>query len=183
MYDIDDKILLLATDCGVASRVEGIMNTLVVFDSLYGNTEQIAKSIADKMKGYGDVQIVRVEPTHPIDLEGVDILIAASPTQGFRPMPAIRDFLAHLSPETLSHVSVACCDTRIEMPWPMNGTAANVMARQLRRKGFVPIVPPESFIVQGTQGPLADGEVERAAMWAETLNQTYATTHPLLVAR
>ena len=29
--------------------------------------------------------------------------------------------------------------------------------------------PPEGFIVLGTQGPLLDGELERAAKWAKDI--------------
>jgi hypothetical protein len=39
----------------------------------------------------------------------------------------------------------------------------------LEKSGANPIVPPESFIVSGREGPLADGELERARTWARQI--------------
>lgn len=159
------------------------MNTLVVYASQYGNTERVAQAIASMLREFGPAQAIRVDSTGPIDLAGVDVLIVASPTQAFRPMPAISAFLAHLSHQAPGHLSIACFDTRIRMPWPLNGTAAPEMARQLRRNGFALLLSPEGFFVKGTPGPLADGEVERATRWAESLYQAYKAAHPQMAVR
>ncbi len=41
------------------------MNTLVIYDSQYGNTERIARAIADTLCAFGQAQVARVDPAHP----------------------------------------------------------------------------------------------------------------------
>jgi flavodoxin len=158
------------------------MNTLVIYDSQFGNTERIAKAMVSTLRAFGPAQALRVDALSPIEFAGVDLLLVGCPTQQFRPTPAMRAFLEQLSHATLSHLSVACFDTRVHLPWPLNGTAAQKMARQLRGQGIKPLVPPEGFFVKGKQGPLADGEVERATWWAARLHNAYAASHLQIAA-
>jgi flavodoxin I len=65
---------------------------------------------------------------------------------------------------------VAAFDTRISTKWVgVFGYAAGRIARSLKGKGGTLIAPLEGFFVKGTQGPLKDGELERAADWAQTV--------------
>jgi hypothetical protein len=41
----------------------------------------------------GEARIFCIDPAHPVELEGVDLLVVGSPTQGWRPIPAMRSFL------------------------------------------------------------------------------------------
>jgi hypothetical protein len=36
-----------------------------------------------------------------------------------------------------------------------------------------PLAPPEGFFVLGTKGPLLEGEIERAVIWAEGIVRQY----------
>ncbi len=159
------------------------MNTFVVYDSQYGNTERIAQAIADTLRAFGQAQAVRVDPAHPVELQGVDMLILGSPTQGLRPTPAMQSFLAKVSSQRLRGLAVACFDTRFRGTlW--KSSAAPRMARQLRTMGVEPLVPPESFFVKTmkAEGPLLAGEVERAASWALGIHQQYEAPQPHLAA-
>jgi hypothetical protein len=49
------------------------------------------------------------------------------------------------------------------------GYAANTIANTLKKKGGILLAPPEGFLVTGEQGPLKDGELERAADWAKQI--------------
>jgi flavodoxin len=159
------------------------MNTVVVYDSQYGNTERIAQAIADTLRAIGKVQAVRVDPAHPIELQGVDLLILGCPTQGFRPTLAMQSLLEKLSSQSLSGLAVACFDTRFR-GWLWKSSAASYMDRQLRTMGVEPIVPPESFFVKAMkkEGPLLAGEGERAASWALGVHQQYEARAAHLVA-
>jgi len=53
----------------------GNMNTLVVYDSQYGNTERIARIIAHTLRAFGEAHAVRVDPYHIFKTEGLDLLI------------------------------------------------------------------------------------------------------------
>jgi flavodoxin len=160
------------------------MNTFVIYDSQFGNTEQIAQAIAGTLSAFGQAQAVRVDPAHPLELQGVDLLILGCPTQGFRPTPAMLSFLEKVSNTSLSGLAVACFDTRFRgRLW--KHSAAQHMAGQLHTMGVEPIVPPESFFVKFTRegkGPLLAGEVERAASWALSVHQQYMAPQPHLVA-
>jgi hypothetical protein len=110
-----------------------------------------------------------LDPRQPVELQGVDVFIVGCPTQGWRPTPAIQSFLEEVSFEELRGLAVACFDTRFRLPRFMTGSAANVMAAKLREKGVSLLVEPESFFVKATEGPLRDGELDRAAAWARML--------------
>ena len=49
------------------------------------------------------------------------------------------------------------------------GYAAEPIGDKLESKGGEPVLPPEGFYVEGTEGPLTDGELERAADWARQI--------------
>jgi len=157
------------------------MNTVVVYDSLYGNTERIAQTIVGTLRAFGQAQAVHVDPAHPVSFQGVDLLIVGSPTQGFRPTPAMQSFLGDVSSQHLRGLAVACFDTRFRgLLW--KSSAAPRMARQLHSMGVEPIVPPESFFVttMKKEGPLLPGEVERAATWARMLFTKAEASYPAI---
>lgn len=145
------------------------MNALVVYDSQYGNTERIAQVITDTLGEVGEARAVGLDPGQGTELEGMSMLIVGCPTQGWKPTPTIQSFLEELSAEDLRSLGVACFDTRFRLPRLMTGSAARVVARTLQEKGVSLLVEPESFFVKGTQGPLRDGELDRAAAWARML--------------
>ena len=145
------------------------MNALVLYDSQYGDTERIARAIADTLGEFGEAQAVRLDPRQPVELQRVDVFIVGCPTQGWRPTPAVQSFLEEVSSEELRNLAVACFDTRFRLPRFMTGSAAKVMAGKLREKGVSLLADPESSFVKGTEGPLRDGELERASMWARQI--------------
>ncbi len=160
------------------------MNTVVVYDSQFGNTERIAQAIADTLRAFGQAQAVRVNPARPIELQGVDLLILGCPTQGFRPSPAMQSFLGNVSYQSLSGLAVAYFDTRFGGGF-WKHSAAPRMAGQLHTMGVEPLVPPESFFVKAMkkEGPLIAGEMERAATWARMLGEKYEASQSHLVTR
>lgn len=145
------------------------MNALVVYESQFGNTEKVALAIAGAMRAFGQAQAVRVDPGHPIEWQGVDMLLVGGPTQARGATPGIRAFLEKIPPEQLRRLSVACFDTRLRGPLWINGSAAGVLAKNLQRMGVSPLAPAESFLVNGKAGPLVSGELDRAAAWANAL--------------
>jgi flavodoxin len=64
------------------------MKTLVVYDSVYGNTEIIARAIGDAIPG--EVQVLRVGQVNAGDPETVDLLIIGSPTHGTMPTEPVQ---------------------------------------------------------------------------------------------
>ena len=144
------------------------MKALIVYDSAYGNTEQIARAIGGAISG--DVKVIRAGDASPSDLEAIDLLIIGVPTQGGRATPPIRDFLKKITKPALKGINVAAFDTRITTKWVgIFGYAAGRIARSLQKMGGNLVVNPEGFFVKGTEGPLKEGELERAAIWVKGL--------------
>ena len=91
------------------------MKTVIVYDSMYGNTEIIARAIGDAISG--DIQVLRSNEANAAQLETVDFLIVGAPTQAGRPTPAIQEFLNTLTKSTVKGVNIASFDTRISAKW------------------------------------------------------------------
>jgi flavodoxin len=172
-----------------------MMNALVVYDSQYGNTQRVAEAIA---RAIGDclgtpkgVKLLRASEVRPEDLAGVQLLVVGSPTQRFRPLAATTSFLKSIAADGLKSAGVAAFDTRLDVPrvksralsffvW-LSGPgayAAKHIADGLTQSGGRLLVPPEGFFVDGTEGPLQDGELDRAASWARMLVEKVAALHP-----
>ena len=156
------------------------MNSLVIYDSLYGNTEKIAQSIFHALQEHTEVIVKRVKEATPALLAGCDLLVVGSPTQRFNPTPAMVDFLNSIRQNSLKGVKVAAFDTRltwkeIEKTPPLAfferifGFAASRITNALKKKGGVLVVEPQGFFVEGMEGSLSEGEVERAGEWARKL--------------
>jgi flavodoxin len=144
------------------------MKILVVYDSVYGNTEKIARAIGTGIGG--DVKVLRAGDVSPLELEGIDLLIAGAPTQGGRPTPAMRQFLDKATRDAVNGKNFAAFDTRISPKWVgIFGYAAGRIAKNLTKNGGNLVVDPEGFFVEGTEGPLKDGEDDRAAAWGTEL--------------
>jgi flavodoxin I len=144
------------------------MKTLVVYDSVYGNTEKIARAIGGAITG--DVKVLQANEANPAELAGIDLLIVGAPTQGGRPTQAMQGFLKKVTENDVNGMSVASFDTRISAKWVgIFGYAAGRIGKDLKKKGGNLILPPEPFFVKGTEGPLKEGELERAAGWAKEL--------------
>jgi flavodoxin I len=157
------------------------MKALIVYDSFFGNTEQVARAIGDALGAQAGVNVLRVGDVEPEHSVGLDLLIVGSPTRGFSPSPAIKKFLADVPKQGLRGVTVAAFDTRIALSdvnsrvlpifVKIFGYAAQPIADRLTKKGGKLCLPPEGFFVQGTEGPLKAGELERAAAWAKQITR------------
>jgi flavodoxin len=144
------------------------MNTLVIYDSLYGNTRIIAQAITDAIPG--DVKMVHVNEVNASQLSIYDLLIVGAPTHGGRASEAVSSLLGRIEAAALIGVKVTAFDTRLTWWWlRLFGFAAPKIAMTLKKKGGTLIGTPEGFFVTGGEGPLQDGEVERAAAWAREI--------------
>lgn len=149
------------------------MNTLVVYDSQFGNTEKIARRIAEALDEFGSARVERVGDVNLQDLANIDLLLVGAPTQAWNMTPAIKTFISGLEHSRTAHLCVAPFDTRLDKPGWLTGSAARSIAKHLHHLDVTLLMPPESFLVQGTEGPLAPGELDRAAEWARELHQEF----------
>ncbi len=146
------------------------MKTLVIFESAYGNTEEIARSIGGAISG--DVKVLRANEVSPADLESLDLLIVGSPTQAGRPLSAVQDFLNNTAEPVIKGTKVAAFDTRFSTrAVKIFGYAAGRIAETLKSKGGNLITPPQPFFVKSVKAPLKEGELERAAGWGQKISR------------
>jgi flavodoxin len=144
------------------------VKALIVYDSTYGNTEKIAKAIGAALTG--EVKVLRAGEVNPAELNAFDLLVIGSPTYGGRPMPSVAELLNKIPESAIKGKNIAAFDTRIPTKLAkIFGYAADRIAKNLKEKGGNPVVPGEGFFVNGKEGPLKEGELERAASWANGL--------------
>jgi hypothetical protein len=169
------------------------VNGLVVYESMYGNTRAIAHAIAETLGS----KAVMVQEA-PADVADIDLLVVGGPThihtlsttrsrqaavaaamedggsavdEHAADEPGLRAWLRDLSPS--QGTRAAAFDTRLDRsPW-LTGLASRAISKRLARRGY-DVVSTESFLVQDSEGPLEDGELERARVWSAGLAQTLA---------
>jgi flavodoxin I len=145
------------------------MKTLVIYDSVYGNTKAIAQAIGETIPG--EVRVLHVGQVSAAELETVDLLLVGSPTHGGGPTEGVQGLVERIGSPAREGAQVAAFDTRFASRWVrIFGFAAPKMADALNEKGWKLVAAPEGFFVQGARrGPLKQGEAERAAAWAKGL--------------
>lgn len=161
------------------------MRSIVVYESWFGNTRLIAEQVAEALLAEGEVEIVSVDDPPP-SLLHVGLIVVGAPTHvhGLSSRPSrrgaieqrggigeigigVRGWIAQLP--LCGGPPVAVFDTRAHKPELFVGSAAHGMAQRIKKRGYHLAAEPESFFVQGTPGPLEDGELERAAEWGKAL--------------
>jgi flavodoxin I len=150
------------------------MKALVVYDSESGDTRKIAEAIVSGIelcdavaKCAGDVD--------PASLPSLKLLIVGSSTTGLKPSAEIVRFINSIPGGALDGVNVTAFDVRIEKEKIKklllrilsdgSGYAARPVAENLRKKGGTLVLLPEPFYLESENGPLREGETERAVLW------------------
>lgn len=143
------------------------MKTLVIFDSNFGNTQKIAEAIAKEF----ETQAVHVSKVSIDELGGFNLVIAGSPINGWRPSEKMGRFLKNLGSGQLKGIRAAAFDTRVKLF--IHGDAAKKISKALENAGAKIIIEPQAFFVKGREGPLLDGEIEKASQWAKSIRTKY----------
>ncbi len=176
------------------------MRTVIVYESLFGNTHKIAEAIAAGIRGQqpgAEVACVPVAAGTAELIRDADLLIVGGPThmrgmssERTRRMgaegeqkksadvhvepgsyrPGLRDWFESL-PKTARSASAAAFDTRAGVR--LAGGAAKSIARRLRQHGYH-ILATEGYIITDTSGPLRAGELDRARQWGASLPRQLA---------
>ena len=177
------------------------MRALVVYESMFGNTEAIAKAIVEGLRLHADVELAEVGAAPPTIGDDIALLVVGGPTHahgmttpdtradaarraGDRLVSqggGIREWIQAI-PATPAALDAAAFDTRIHGPGILWGSAAKAMAKLLKDAGHRMVASPESFLVGGPTGPLfdrlLDGELGRARRWGVELGEQLAREAP-----
>ncbi|HEX5332511.1 MAG TPA: flavodoxin/nitric oxide synthase [Cellulomonas sp.] len=168
------------------------MRAVVVVESMFGNTRQIAEAIADGLRPAVEAEVVDVGAAPEVIDPDVGLLVVGGPTHAFgmsrptsraqalqeagthdgSPDVGMREWLEHLDPVGPG-VLTATFDTRMKSRWA--GSAAASASKLLRRRGVQTLAPSHSFVVTDKPGPLAPGELDRARAWGAELARLAGT--------
>ncbi|MEZ5093418.1 flavodoxin/nitric oxide synthase [Nocardioides sp.] len=162
------------------------MSIQIVVESLFGNSDAVAAAIADGARATGaSVGVTPVAAAPPELGPEVGLLVLGGPTHAFsmtRPStraeahgkygapgqaePGIREWIDRAVPRP--DLPVVTFDTRVQVKL-VPGSAAKSAASSLRHHGFGRAHRGKTFFVLGVEGPLAEGEAERARAWGAEL--------------
>jgi len=160
------------------------MKAIVVYVSFWGNTAAVARAIGEGIGG--ETAVLTTDQATAEVVAEADLVVVGSPVIGFSlPQEKMRQELAAqvkkgVAPPDLAHPSLrswldalrlgkgrfAAFETRI---WWSLGGATGAIERGLAKAGYARLLKRERFIVQGGQGPLRDGELDRAKAWGARL--------------
>jgi hypothetical protein len=168
------------------------MRTWIVYESMFGNTKVIAEAIAS---GMGDtVDVMPVSEAPDVVPPSVSLVVAGGPTHAFGMSRAstredaigkgasadsgagagLREWLDAVTMEPSTRF--ATFDTKIGKMRHLPGAASRSAARVMRRAGHQSVAKPVSFYVRDIDGPLLDGETDRARDWGSALLMSVGAT-------
>lgn len=155
------------------------MRVLLIVESCSGTTEAVARRVAEALRAAG-AEVEHVAAADAPARPDADLVLLGAPTHNMGlPTPASRAQAAGkgaaavpsgvrewIATADTAGVPVLTFATRFRSAFA--GSASRAAAKQLRRRG-ADARQGADFVVTGVGGPLADGELERAAAWAAGL--------------
>ncbi len=181
------------------------MKVTIVYESMFGNTHEVAQAIGDGVREAhpdADVQCVPVGEASA-EVGSTDLLMVGGPTHirgmttglsrkmgisGEEKAEAKGEPTHELEPDAegpglrewfddLQKIGDGKKAAAFDtrLDSRMAGGAAHGIARRLRRHGYELLSGPEGFVVEDAYGPLRAGEIERAKQWGAQLVQASAS--------
>jgi flavodoxin len=155
---------------------------LVLYHSLYGNTREVAMSLAEGIREGGTetdcLSIVEVEIE---EIPSYDFIAIGGPTHIIRPSKDMKEFLQRLKTLDLKGRLGFAFDTRNHSrmnsrSWLMlENSAARIIEGSMRRMKIRILKPRESAIVEGREGPLDTGVEDRFSEIGRELGRVLAS--------
>ena len=145
------------------------MKALIVYDTKYGMTEQVAKAIMKGMKesGVSEIVIKKVGDTNETDFKGSDAWIFGSPVHIGGATGDAKKALKTAIETGASGKKGTTFDTRFVTATGKG--AAEKMMEKLEEAGVGKVAEPQWFGVLKTKGPLAEGEEAKATAFGKKI--------------
>ncbi len=146
---------------------------IFVYDTQFGNTRELAEHMCSELEKNHTTSLFHIEEIPPEELSSPDLIVIGTPTHGGRPTPPVDKLLQQVQKD----IPVAVFDTStspvgesrfLKFIIRFFGYASTRMEKSLKNRGIT--VPGAStFLVTGREGPIIEGEKERAVTWVKSL--------------
>ncbi|MHA2303122.1 MAG: flavodoxin family protein, partial [Candidatus Thorarchaeota archaeon] len=138
--------------------------TIIIYESIYGNTKKVADAIAEGIRASGtnECTVTKTgEVHHTDDLAKYDAIVFGSPNHNQEPARNMLKFIERASIVDLDEKIGAVFDT---YTGGNMGIAVKKLEQEIRQKMACITFVTDSFSakVEDRKGPLVDGEIERA---------------------
>ena len=139
-----------------------MVKVFVVYDTKYGNTKLVAETIVEGLAEVEGIETA-ISDFEEVDLKSVadsDAIVIGAPNHMGRPARAIRKFIDKLGKLDLKVKWVAVFDTYLGGDFEK---AVKKMEKRIGEKvpGLKVIASGLSIKVQGTKGPIVEGELSK----------------------
>jgi flavodoxin len=172
---------------------------LVVYESLFGDARTIAEAIADGLAPTLPADVVAAADAPAEIGPDVTLLVVGGPNHAFgMPRPSTREGAVKQYGAEIADSHAGLHEWLVALRLPAGGVAAAAFdtrggghpvltkldhaarteEKLLSTAGARVVAPAEHFFVVDAQGPLVDGEEDRARAWGQTLART-ATVRPV----
>ncbi len=154
------------------------MKILILYDSKYGNTAELAQSMEKALEMKHDTDCKSISDVTSLEFDKADLLIVGSPTHGGRPTQDLLNLIDSMPSDALEDKQFAAFDTSIDTKdmgiflkilISIIGYAAPKLHSQLKKRGGKSVGSATTFFVAGKEGPLKAGEKQRAQDWVKSL--------------
>jgi flavodoxin len=142
------------------------LKACVIFDTVYGNTEKIAKALEAGLKEAGlETVCVDVKDASADALAQYDLLCVGGPTQYQTASKAMQEFVGSLAKSDLAGKAGFAFDTRRDSFWA--GSAAKYIEGGLRRGGVEIVSQRMSAIIVRLRPEKRKQDFETKEAWKE----------------
>jgi flavorubredoxin len=133
---------------------------IVLYDTLFGNTERVAKALAKGIQRHCEVDCLNIKNADTDNIAQCNLVAVGAPTQAFSASKPMKEFLAKLEKMNLAGRYGFAFDTNLDSRF--SGSAAKYIEKRLQDIGIEIMWPRASAIVNGgtKDAVLRDGEIE-----------------------
>jgi flavorubredoxin len=136
------------------------MKALLIYDSIFGNTENVAKALSSGMREKGiEVDCVRANAVEIGTLSNYDMIVIGGPTHKVGLSETMKTLTKQLKKADVKNKLAFAFDTRYNKRFA--GSAANRIEQRMKQYGMKVVMSHQSAIVVGREGPLEDGTGEK----------------------
>ena len=148
------------------------MRTVIVYDTKYGNTKQVAERIAEGLKEADGMEtnLEYVKDVDTMRLSDYDAILIGAPVHMGAPSRTISKFIDNMAKLDLKEKRGAVFDTYLKTDYEKG---VKPMESRINQKvpGLKLVVPGLSVQVAGMSGPITEGELPKCTEFGKRIGR------------